>query len=135
MRQDPALPGSAGSTMFAKMSLGTLGALALLAAWLALRPAAVATPDRPSPTGFDATRALAHMRMLAQTIAEGNWIASILFGRAMSSLYGGYTTGFMWNFFGIKNMVTIAIALFLTWEGQRRDSRVRQMTQALARRR
>jgi len=67
MRQDPALPGSAGSTMFAKMSLGTLGALALLAAWLALRPAAVATPDRPSPTGFDAARALAHMRVLAQT--------------------------------------------------------------------
>lgn len=75
------------------------------------------------------------MRMVAQTIAESNWIASILFGRAMSSLYGGYTTGFMWNFFGIKNLVTIAVALFLTWEGQRRDSRVRRMMQALARRR
>lgn len=75
------------------------------------------------------------MRMVAQTIAEGNWIASILFGRAMSSLYGGYTTGFMWNFFGIKNLLTIAVALFLAWEGRRRDSRVRQMAQALSRRR
>ncbi|WP_294196721.1 DUF6418 domain-containing protein [uncultured Sphingomonas sp.] len=75
------------------------------------------------------------MRMLAQTIAEGNWIASVLFGRMMSSLYGGYTTGFMWNFFGIKNLVTLAVGLFLTWEGQRRDSRTRRVMQALARRR
>ncbi|MEH3102703.1 MAG: DUF6418 domain-containing protein [Sphingomonas phyllosphaerae] len=74
------------------------------------------------------------MRMVAQSIAESNWIASILFGRAMSSLYGGYTTGFLWNFFGIKNLVTIAVALFLIWEGRRRDSRVRRMMQALARR-
>lgn len=75
------------------------------------------------------------MRMVAQSLAEGNWIASILFGRAMGSLYGGYTTGFLWNFFGIKNLATIAVALFLIREGRRRDSRVRRMMQALASRR
>ncbi|KQN90928.1 hypothetical protein ASE95_11620 [Sphingomonas sp. Leaf231] len=75
------------------------------------------------------------MNMLAQTIAQGNWIASILLGRMMSSLYGGYTTGFLWNFFGIKNLVTLAIALFLVWESGQRNSRVRRMTDALARRR
>lgn len=75
------------------------------------------------------------MRMLAQCLAEANWIAAILFGRVLSSIYAGYSTGYMWNFFGVKSILTIAVALFLTWEGQRRDSRVRQMMQALARRR
>ncbi|MBB5726264.1 hypothetical protein FHS97_002200 [Sphingomonas endophytica] len=75
------------------------------------------------------------MRMLAQCLAQANWIASVLFGRVLSSIYAGYSTGYMWNFFGIKSLLTIAVALFLTWEGQRRNSRVRQMTQALARRR
>lgn len=75
------------------------------------------------------------MKMLAQSIAESNWIASVLFGRAMSSLYGGYTTGFLWNFFGIKNLLTLAVALFIMWEGQRRDSRVRKLMDAASRRR
>ncbi|WP_394648693.1 DUF6418 domain-containing protein [uncultured Sphingomonas sp.] len=75
------------------------------------------------------------MRMLAQTLAEANWIASVLFGRVLSSIYAGYSTGYMWNFFGIKSLVTLAVALFLTWEGQRRDSRTRRVMQALARRR
>lgn len=74
------------------------------------------------------------MRMLAQTLAETNWIASILFGRVLSSIYAGYSTGYMWNFFGIKNLVTLAVALFLVHEGQRRDSKVRRMMNALARR-
>ncbi len=74
------------------------------------------------------------MRMLAQTLADTNWIASILFGRALSSIYAGYSTGYMWNFLGIKNLLTLAVALFLVWEGQRRGSRVRAMMNAIARR-
>jgi hypothetical protein len=74
------------------------------------------------------------MRMLAQTLADTNWIASILFGRVLSSIYAGYSTGYMWNFLGIKNLLTLAVALFLAWEGQRRGSRVRAMMNSIARR-
>lgn len=74
------------------------------------------------------------MRMLAQTLAEGNWIASILFGRVISSFYAGYSTGFMWNFFGVKTIATILIAVFLVWEGRQRDSRVRRLVDTMARR-
>lgn len=74
------------------------------------------------------------MKMLAQTLAEGNWIASILFGRAMNSLYGGYTTGFLWNFFGVKTIATLLIAAFLAWEANQRNSRVRRVIDTLARR-
>lgn len=63
MRQDPALPGHAGPTLFAAAAAI---ALALLAGWLALRPASTPVPNGPPASGFVAARALSHVRVLAQ---------------------------------------------------------------------
>lgn len=63
MRQDPALPGHAGPTLFA---IAAAIALALLAGWLALRPAGVPVPDGPPASGFAAGRALVHVHALTQ---------------------------------------------------------------------
>lgn len=66
MRQDPALPGHAGPNPFAVAAIAAILVLAVLAGWLALRPASVPVPDGPAPSGFSAGRAQAHVQALAQ---------------------------------------------------------------------
>lgn len=61
MRHDPTLPGVSGLTGFAAAL-----ALALMIAWLSLRPHALPAPDRTPASGFVAARALAHVHALAQ---------------------------------------------------------------------
>ncbi|MBC7285438.1 DUF6418 domain-containing protein [Hoeflea sp.] len=62
------------------------------------------------------------MALLAEALARPAWIASVAFGRIVSSFYGLYTTGFLWNVFGIKTLVTLAIGLVLLWDARRRNS-------------
>lgn len=66
------------------------------------------------------------MRMLAASFAHSNWIAAILYGRVMSSFYATYSTGYLWNIFGIKTLVTLAVALFISWEFRRPLSTTRR---------
>ncbi|WP_296942848.1 M28 family peptidase [uncultured Massilia sp.] len=61
MRQDPALPGSAGPLLFA--ACGALLLLAAALAWLAWRP--LPTPPAAPATDFSTARALQHVHMLA----------------------------------------------------------------------
>lgn len=56
------------------------------------------------------------MRMLAASIAQPIWLAALLYSRVMSSFYATYTTGYLWNIFGIKTIATLLIAFFLSWE-------------------
>lgn len=67
------------------------------------------------------------MRLLAGALAEANWLASVALGRVMSSFYGTYSTGYLWNIFGVKTLLTLAAAVFLLWEGGRRQSVTRRM--------
>jgi len=60
MRQDSALPGYLGPTVFAAC------AVVLLLAWLAARAPLMPVPEGPPPSGFAAGRAQAHLRLLAQ---------------------------------------------------------------------
>jgi hypothetical protein len=62
------------------------------------------------------------MRILAVALATPSWLASIAFGRVMSSFYAGYSTGFLWNMFGIKIIVTVIIGVGLLWESRRSAS-------------
>ncbi|MDR6789630.1 hypothetical protein J2Y58_003003 [Sphingomonas sp. BE138] len=62
------------------------------------------------------------MRMLAASFAQSIWIAGLLYSRVMSSFYATYTTGYLWNIFGIKTIATLLVALFLTWEYGRSTS-------------
>lgn len=67
------------------------------------------------------------MRLLAGSMAEMGWLASVAFGRVVSSFYAGYSTGFLWNIFGIKTLLTLAVGIFLLWEGRRPASVTRTM--------
>jgi Family of unknown function (DUF6418) len=62
------------------------------------------------------------MRMLAISLATPSWLASIAMGRVMSSFYATYSTGYLWNIFGIKTVLTIIIASILLWESRRSAS-------------
>jgi hypothetical protein len=62
------------------------------------------------------------MRMLAVSLATPSWLASIAMGRVMSSFYAGYSTGFLWNIFGIKTILTIIVGIILLWESRRNAS-------------
>lgn len=62
---------------------------------------------------------------LSQALARANWIAALLLGRAVNSLYATYADGYLWNIFGIKTLGTIGVALLFLWELQRRDSILR----------
>ena len=74
------------------------------------------------------------MRLLAGALAEASWLASVVLGRVMSSFYGTYSTGYLWNIFGVKTLITLAVALFLLWEGHRRQSVTRQLYAQASRR-
>lgn len=73
------------------------------------------------------------MRFLALSFAGSNWIAAIAFGRVMSSIYGLYAGGFLYNIFGLKSLATFAFGLFILWEFGQPHSKSRKLTQALAR--
>ncbi|WP_153002545.1 DUF6418 domain-containing protein [Sphingomonas endophytica] len=74
------------------------------------------------------------MRWLAEGLAEASWLAALLFGRVMSTIYAAYTTGYLWNCFGISTVVYLSAGLFLLWESRRANSRTRPMMRSAARR-
>jgi hypothetical protein len=73
--------------------------------------------------------------LLSQSLARANWIAALLLGRAVNSLYATYADGYLWNILGIKTLATIAFALFFLWELGRRDSILRSIARSLGWRR
>lgn len=60
--------------------------------------------------------------LLSQSLARANWIAALLLGRAVNSLYATYADGYLWNILGIKALATIGMAMFFLWELGRRES-------------
>jgi hypothetical protein len=72
------------------------------------------------------------MRMLAVSLATPSWLASIAMGRVMSSFYATYSTGYLWNIFGIKTVLTLIIAAILLWESRRSASISRQAFERMA---
>jgi len=73
--------------------------------------------------------------LLSQSLARANWIAALLLGRAVNSLYATYADGYLWNILGIKTLATIAFALFFLWELGRRDSILRSIARSFGWRR
>lgn len=63
--------------------------------------------------------------LLSQSLARANWIAALLLGRVVNSLYATYADGYLWNILGIKTLATIAFGLFFLWEMGRRGSILR----------
>lgn len=56
------------------------------------------------------------MLILAYALGRGDIISSILIGRIFTFMIGYFVSGFFWNLFGIKNLITfaaIAVSLFL----------------------
>jgi len=62
------------------------------------------------------------MVILAESLARPSWLSSLFLGRVMAGFYSAYSTGFLWNVFGIKALITLAIGLGLLYETRRRDS-------------
>jgi hypothetical protein len=73
------------------------------------------------------------MRMLAASFAQSGWIAAFLYSRVMSSFYATYTTGYLWNIFGVKTLLTFAVGLFMSWEFARPVSVSRKMLHDITR--
>ncbi|MHA6721291.1 DUF6418 domain-containing protein [Sphingomonas sp. RS6] len=63
--------------------------------------------------------------LLAHSLARANWIAALLFGRVVNSIYATYADGYLWNIMGVKSLATVALALFFLWELGRSDSIIR----------
>lgn len=51
------------------------------------------------------------MLAFAWAVSRGRWLEALLYGRLMSSFYAMTTTGFFWNQFGIKSIVTLIAAI------------------------
>ncbi|MEH3122982.1 MAG: DUF6418 domain-containing protein [Sphingomonas phyllosphaerae] len=74
------------------------------------------------------------MRLLASALAEASWLAALLFGRVMSMIYATYTTGYMWNTFGLIAVIYFLVGVFLLWESRLANSRTKAAMRATARR-
>jgi hypothetical protein len=53
------------------------------------------------------------MLAFAWSVSKGRWLEALLYGRLMSSFYSMTTTGFFWNQFGIKSIVTLVAVIAL----------------------
>ncbi len=51
--------------------------------------------------------------LLARALLAAHWLAALAFARVIASLYACLTTGYLWNAFGVKTVVTLAIGLVL----------------------
>jgi hypothetical protein len=68
--------------------------------------------------------------LLGSALARTNWIAMFALGRAMSSIYAGYSTGYLWNLFGLKTLAALAIAGISLYVLRGRRQSTRGITQA-----
>ncbi len=74
------------------------------------------------------------MRLLAASLAEASWLAALLFGRCMTTIYAAYTTGYLWNAFGLMPLAYLAAGAFLLWESRRANSVTKNAIGSLAKR-
>lgn len=72
------------------------------------------------------------MFFLSRSLARANWVAALLFGRVVNSIYATYADGYLWNVFGIKTLITIALALFFMWQLDRPDRFLGSIVRALS---
>jgi hypothetical protein len=70
------------------------------------------------------------MLAFAWSISKGRWLEALLYGRLMSSFYSMTTTGFFWNEFGLKSIVTLVAVIGL---GIATDTLFKSKTTALQR--
>lgn len=62
------------------------------------------------------------MSLLTEALARPAWIAAVAFGRVVSSFYGLYSTGHLWNVFGVEPLATSTIGVVLLRNARRRNS-------------
>ena len=53
------------------------------------------------------------LAFFAQALARGNWIASVMLGRVMASMLSCYTTGYLYQAFGIKTVLLLVAAILV----------------------
>ena len=53
------------------------------------------------------------LALLVRSLVAGRWLAALAFGRVINSCYASMATGYLWNIFGVKTLVTFALGLLL----------------------